>query len=71
MITLLHAAQEAMCWFIKLWSSMNSFGMEFISCSNMETREKGIIGVSKNKVRQSVTTVLITDCLAICVDCIS
>ena len=41
---------EAKCWFVKLWSSLELFGMEFLSCTNMDTKEKGLIGVSKEKV---------------------
>ncbi len=41
---------DAKCWFIKLWSSLELFGMEFLSCTNTDTKEKGLIGVSKNKV---------------------
>ena len=44
------AVADAKCWFIKLWSSLELFGMEFLSCTNTETKEKGLIGVSKDKV---------------------
>lgn len=41
---------DAKCWFIKLWSSLELFGMEFLSCTNIDTKDKGLIGVSKDKV---------------------
>ncbi|CAI7995568.1 Talin-2 [Geodia barretti] len=42
--------RDAMCWFVKLWSSLQLFGMEFLSCTNIETKENGLIGVSKDRV---------------------
>jgi hypothetical protein len=45
-----HVAQDAMCLFIKLWSTLNLFGTEFLSCINFDTKEKGLLGVSKEKV---------------------
>ena len=29
---------------------MNFFGTEFFSCTNWDTKEKGLVGVSKNQV---------------------
>ena len=55
-IKMQHAALEGVgvadskCWFVKLWSSLELFGMEFLSCTNIDTKEKGLIGVSKDKV---------------------
>ena len=46
------AANDAKCWFIKLWSSSHLFGMEFFSCINTEIKEKGLVGISKEKVRE-------------------
>ena len=45
-----HTVRDAMCWFVKLWSSLELFGMEFLSCTNTETKENGLIGVSKDRV---------------------
>lgn len=45
------AVRDAMCWFVKLWSSLELFGMEFLSCTNTETKDNGLIGVSKDRVR--------------------
>ena len=42
--------RDAMCWFVKLWSSLELFGMEFLSCTNTETKENGLIGISKDRV---------------------
>ena len=42
--------KDAMCWFIKLWSSLDLFGVEFLSCVNLDTKGKGLIGVSKSRV---------------------
>jgi hypothetical protein len=56
-ITTQHSALEgvsvadAKCWFVKLWSSLELFGVEFLSCSNIDTKGKSLIGVSKDKVR--------------------
>ena len=47
-----------MCWFVKLWSSLELFGMEFLSCTNIETKENGLIGVSKDRVSPLITSVL-------------
>lgn len=44
------AARDAMCWFVKLWSSLELFGMEFLSCTNNDTKENGLIGISKDRV---------------------
>jgi hypothetical protein len=41
---------DAKCWFVKLWSSLELFGMEFLSCTNTETKENGLIGISKDRV---------------------
>lgn len=55
-IKMQHAALEGVevadckCWFVKLWSSLELFGMEVLSCTNIDTKEKGLIGVSKDKV---------------------
>ena len=43
-------ARDAMCWFVKLWSSLELFGMEFLSCTNTDTKENGLIGISKDRV---------------------
>lgn len=48
---------DAKCWFTKLWSSLELFGMEFLSCSNIDTKEKSLIGVSKDKVSSSAAVV--------------
>lgn len=45
------SSQDAKCWFVKLWSSLELFGMEFLSCTNTDTKDKGLIGISKDKVR--------------------
>lgn len=49
---------DAKCWFIKLWSSLELFGMEFLSCANIDTKEKSLIGVSKDKVSSKDTVSL-------------
>ncbi len=41
---------EAKCWFVKLWSSLELFGVEFLSCVNIDTKEDGLIGISNDKV---------------------
>lgn len=41
---------NAMCWFVKVWSSLDLFGVEFLSCTNLDTKDKGLIGVSKSRV---------------------
>ena len=48
------SVQDAKCCFVKLWSTLPLFGLELLSCVNMATREKGIIGVSRRKVRQAL-----------------
>ena len=47
---------DAKCWFVKLWSSLELFGMEFLSCTNTDTKENGLIGVSKDRVSPPVCT---------------
>ncbi|XP_019848741.1 PREDICTED: fermitin family homolog 1-like [Amphimedon queenslandica] len=44
------SANDGKCWFIKLWSTCHLFGMEFFSCSNTEIKEKGLVGISKEKI---------------------
>lgn len=44
------STMDAMCWFVKVWSSLDLFGVEFLSCTNLDTKDKGLIGVSKNRV---------------------
>lgn len=44
------SAADAKCWFVKLWSSLELFGFEFLSCTNIDTRDKGLIGVSKDRI---------------------
>ena len=41
---------DAMCWFVKVWSSLDLFGVEFLSCTNLDTKDEGLIGVSKSRV---------------------
>ncbi|KAL5477255.1 hypothetical protein EMCRGX_G024024 [Ephydatia muelleri] len=41
---------NAKCLFVKKWSSLELFGTEFLSFYNMDTKDKGLIGVSKNKI---------------------
>jgi hypothetical protein len=41
---------DAKCCFIKMWSTLPLFGMEFLSCMNHDTKEKGLIAISKQKV---------------------
>ena len=41
---------DAKCWFVKLWSSLELFGMEFYSCTNMDTKDKSLLGVSRDRV---------------------
>lgn len=53
------AANDAKCWFIKLWSSSHLFGMEFFSCINTEIKEKGLVGISKEKVRELTLAVIL------------
>lgn len=50
----LSAAADAKCWFVKLWSSLELFGFEFLSCTNIDTRDKGLIGVSKDRVSRDI-----------------
>ena len=57
MHTMLYTVTDAKCWFVKLWSSLELFGMEFLSCTNTESKENGLIGVSKDRVSHSCTTV--------------
>ena len=45
------SACDAKNWFVKMWSSMELFGMEFFSSINTETKDSGLIGVSRHKVR--------------------
>jgi hypothetical protein len=42
---------DAKCCFIKMWSTLPLFGMEFLSCMNHDTKEKGLIAISKQKVK--------------------
>lgn len=49
------SAQDAKCWFVKLWSSLELFGMEFLSCTNTDTKDKGLIGISKDRVCAHIT----------------
>ena len=51
------AVRDAKCWFVKLWSSLELFGMEFLSCTNIDTKENGLIGVSKDRVSLTSATV--------------
>jgi len=44
------SAADAKCWFVKLWSSLELFGMEFFSSTNVDTKDNGLVGVSKNRV---------------------
>lgn len=44
------SVRDAKCWFVKLWSSLELFGMEFLSCTNTDTKENGLIGVSKDRI---------------------
>lgn len=44
------SVQDAKCCFVKLWSTLPLFGLELLSCVNVATREKGIVGISKRKV---------------------
>lgn len=46
----IYIACDAKSWFVKLWSSMELFGMEMFSCVNADTKESGLIGISKYKV---------------------
>ena len=48
------SVRDAKCWFVKLWSSLELFGMEFLSCTNTETKENGLIGVSKDRVSLAI-----------------
>ena len=48
------SVRDAKCWFVKLWSSLELFGMEFLSCTNTDTKENGLIGVSKDRVSPAV-----------------
>ena len=41
---------DGKCWFVKLWSSLELFGFEFLSCTNVDSRDKGLIGISKSRV---------------------
>lgn len=42
--------QNAKCLFVKKWSSLELFGTEFLSFYNVDSKEKGLIGISKNKI---------------------
>lgn len=53
LFALASTATDAMCWFVKLWSSLELFGFEFLSCTKTDSRDKGLIGVSKNRVSQT------------------
>ena len=48
----IHTATDAKCWFVKLWSSLELFGMEFFSSTNVDTKDNGLVGVSKYRVRR-------------------
>ena len=48
----IHTAKDAKCWFVKLWSSLELFGMEFFSSTNVDTKDNGLVGVSKYRVRR-------------------
>ena len=51
---------DGKCCFIKLWSSLELFGFEFLSCSEAKSNQKGLIGISKDKVRFQKCGVLST-----------
>lgn len=51
MLIFLFIASDGKCCFIKLWSSLELFGFEFLSCSEAKSNKKGLIGISKDKVR--------------------
>ena len=53
------SVQDAKCCFVKLWSTLPLFGLELLSCVNVATREKGIIGVSKRKVCQALNSMTV------------
>ncbi|XP_065831308.1 talin-2-like isoform X2 [Oscarella lobularis] len=36
--------------FIHLWSTMRTFGIEFLSCAELQTKRKGLIGIAKNQI---------------------
>jgi len=48
---------EGKCCFIKLWSSLELFGFEFLSCTEASTNQKGLIGISKDKVKLSFSAI--------------
>ena len=56
----LFLVSDGKCCFLKLWSSLELFGFEFLSCSEAKSNQKGLIGISKDKVR-----VLLNECAAI------
>jgi hypothetical protein len=43
-------ANEAKALFVQLWSTLPAFGMEFMSCADLRSKHKGLIGVSKDKI---------------------
>lgn len=46
----LFVVAEAKAMFVQLWSTLPTFGMEFVSCAELTSKRKGLVGVSKDKV---------------------
>ncbi|XP_062522667.1 fermitin family homolog 2-like isoform X2 [Corticium candelabrum] len=44
------SATDAIAMFVQLWSTLPTFGIEFLSCAEMSSKRKGLVGVSKDKI---------------------